>query len=421
MILRFVAATDERVPHGVQVKNATTGEVFGQIDVWYACPGQVFEFVLSAEQARAAFREGLALSLAEGSVLWLVGAGPHTISAQLPQLVVDPGPSNLDRFLELFCSAASLQPCDWMEVCVLDGLRDWARMGRKDAEDALRLHLNIAFNPEKGRRENIRGVPCDEAPGGPESTGPFALLALEQPGHPSLRFAEQGFERAHVPAWDVIAHGHLVTESCYNIAYPMMAMAVTRGDADLKRRALRQLRMCMNALAEPDDLYLRYHLTTKERTFANWSRGVAWYMLGWMRTLALLAPEERPDDLVEEAGRVVDWAGGYQLPGGLWSCFLKEPEVAPDSSGSAGIAAAVALGIREGMVDKKALPVAQKAYEALMACTSHEGWLRGTSQSNKKETHHMDIQRHPFRVIAPWGMGMLAQLAAQLDFKNERN
>ena len=419
MLLRFVAATDERVLHRVQVSNAASGEIFGQFDVCYACPGQVFELMLSAEQATSAFRDGLALSLLEGPALWLVNEGTRTTPAQRPQLVADPGPASLERFLNLFCSAATLQPCDWMEVCVLDGLRDWKGLGREDASEALRLHLETAFHPTKGQRENIWGRPCDEAPGGPESTGPFAILALEEPGHPALRFAEQGFVNSHVPDLDVIARGHLVTESCYNVAYPMMALAVTRGDADLKRRSLHQLRMCMKYLTAPDDLSLRYHLSTQERTFQNWSRGVAWYLLGWMRTLSLLPPEERPEDLIEEAGRMAAWVVKYQLPGGLWPCFLKEKEVAPDTSGCAGIAAAIALGVAEGMLDEKYFPAATRAYDALMACTRYDGWLRGVSQSNKKETHAMDIQRHAFRVIAPWGMGLLAQLAAALsDCKN---
>ncbi|MCC5844598.1 MAG: hypothetical protein JJU05_10140 [Verrucomicrobia bacterium] len=44
-----------------------------------------------------------------------------------------------------------------------------------------------------------------------------------------------------------------------------------------------------------------------------------------------------------------------------------------------------------------------------------DGGLTGTSQSNKKESHAMDIQRHPFRVTAPWGQGLFGQLAAALD------
>src|SRR5690606_9992067 len=127
----------------------------------YACPGQAFEFLFSADQAASAVRDGLALSLTEGPALWLVGDGPRTTAAQLPQLVPDPGPASRERFLGLFCSAATLQPCDWMEVCVLDGLRDWKLLGREDAAGALRLHLETAFDPVCGQRENLMGHPCD--------------------------------------------------------------------------------------------------------------------------------------------------------------------------------------------------------------------------------------------------------------------
>lgn len=39
---------------------------------------------------------------------------------------------------------------------------------------------------------------------------------------------------------------------------------------------------------------------------------------------------------------------------------------------------------------------------------------RGITQSYKRETHLMDIQRSSYRIIAPWGMGLLAQLLAAL-------
>ncbi|EIQ01801.1 endopolygalacturonase [Opitutaceae bacterium TAV1] len=416
MSLRIVAAVDERVPHQVDVANAATGEHYGAIDVLYACPGQVFELALTTEQTAASLRDGLSLSVKNGaSPLWIVAPGPNAPDAILPQLYADNAPPTLENFLALFCSAASLQPCDWMEICVLDGLFDWAMKGRKDAQQTVFDHLDTFLHPGTGQRENIRSHPCDDEAGGPESTGPFAILAALAPGHPALRFADEGFEKHLRPGTGTIGLNTIVTESNYNIAYPMMMMATEAGRADLRERALRQLEVARERLTAPDDLYLRHFFDTGEKTFRNWSRGVAWYYLGLVRTLALLPPKERPASLVAEAGRVAAWVTRHQLPDGLWPCFLKENDLLPDSSGSAGIAAALALGVRHGMVDASLLPAAAKALDGLMTFMTHDGWLRGTAQSNKRETHHMDIQRSSFRVIAPWGMGLFAQLAAALD------
>ena len=86
----------------------------------------------------------------------------------------------------------------------------------------------------------------------------------------------------------------------------------------------------------------------------------------------------------------------------------------PDSSGSAGIAAAIALAVRQGMLGREHLRTARRAKDGLMNHLSADGWLRGVSQSNKPEAEGIDLQRGPHRVIAPWGMGLLAQLLAAL-------
>ena len=416
LTLRFTAAVDERSPHVVSVANTATRENYGCIEVFYACPGQVFEFPLTAIQSQVALRDGLSLSIQDGvSPLWIVGPGPHSPAPILPHLYPDNEPATLENFLSLFCSDASIQPCDWMEICVLDGLQDWSAKGRKDAREALSSHLDVLLHPEKGQRENIYGHPNDDEPGGPESLGPHAVLASVFPNHPALRFADQGFENHRHPDLGTIGTERIVTESNYNIAYPMMVLALKSERPHLYERALLQLETARQLLTDKDNLYLRHEIKTGEKSFANWSRGVAWYFVGLVRTLALLPESERPSTLVAEAGRVAAWVRRHQLPGGLWPCFLKENNILPDTSGSAGIAAAIALGIRHQLVEPSVLPVATKAHEALLGQMTHDGWLRGVSQSNKRETHHMDIQRHAFRVIAPWGMGLFAQLAAALE------
>ena len=413
--LRFTVAVDQRCLHRGAVANAISGESYAVSDVPYGCPGQVFEIPLTADQAAAAVRDGLSLHLAESAApLWVVAPGPQAPPAVLPHLYAGTGPSTAERFLRLFCSDASLQPCDWMENCVLDGLMDWATLGRVAARTALRKHLDLFFNPVTGRRENLKGIPCDGAPGGPETTGPWAALARLHRTHPALALAEEGFEKDYDPRTDSVGK-RVVAETSYNIAYPMMALARFAGKAQWQERALQQLAVNQQHLADEDDLWLRYFPESGERTFKNWSRGVAWYYLGLVRTLMLLPANERPNTLVDEIERVVVWVAKHQPPDGLWPCFLKEPDILPDTSGSAGIAAAIALAVRHGMLGREHLVTAQRAKAALLEQLTPDGWLRGVAQSNKRETHHMDIQRSSYRVIAPWGMGMLAQLLAALE------
>ncbi|MEX2606507.1 MAG: glycoside hydrolase family 88 protein [Kiritimatiellia bacterium] len=412
---RVISGTDHRFAHRLRVKNAGSGELYGTLNVFFSSPGQMFEFALTAEQAAEVVASGLSLQLEDGPPLWIVAKDAGVSEALCPHLYAGSGRPPLEHCLSLLCSEASLQPCDWMAVCVLDVLRDWSGKGREDAKQELRRQLDHYFNPDSGQREDIYGQPTDDHAGGPESAGPFAVLALEEPQHPALRFALEGFDFHRHSERDVVGKEQLVTESAYNVAYPMMAMALHSGHPELKERSLKQLRALRDLLTTDGDVFLRYRYETGERTFQNWSRGVAWYFLGLVRTLALLPEKERPRDLVAEAERMAEWVARHQLPNGLWACFLNEGNVPPDSSGCAGIAAALAVGVREGMVDASWLPSAVRAYEGLMNRMTPDGWLRGTSQSNKKESHGMDIQRHPFRVTAPWGMGLFGQLASALE------
>lgn len=343
--------------------------------------------------------------------------GERSTDAILPQLYF-PGThdSDVESFKGLFFSWASLQPCDWMGVCVLDGLRDWSLLGSESAKRLLSKQLSTYFKEDGSFvREDFYGRPVDNRAGGVEEQGPFAVLALENPNHPAIRFFEESIDRYYVDEVACVASSAVVAESAYNIAYPMAAIAIQWDSKDLLQKAFQQLRMTQKFLSREDDLWLRYYFKEKENGFRNWSRGVAWYMLGLVRTLALLDPQDRPEDLVAEVKRISYWVARHQNEDGLWPCFLKETEVSSDTSGSAGIAAAIAIAVKSGMLDSDMLSVASKTAGALENYLAPGGWLRGASQSNKSQTHAMDIQRMDYRVIAPWGMGLYAQLLAAIE------
>lgn len=415
--LRLTVAVDERVEHVIRVANVKSGKVYGDIAVRFASPGQVLGLELSYSDSNEVLRDGISLAVEKGACpLWLVAPGPNAPGSILPHLALSEGEATIDGFLDVFCSPASIQPCDWMGICVLDGLGDWAELGLDRAAAALNGQLDCYFDPAKGRRENVRGNPCDGEPGGPESTGPFARLAIQcgRAGHPALALAEMGFEKYLHPQLNVVGRS-IVAETSYNIAYPMMALAVHSGKDEYFSRALRQLEINRQYLSGTDVLWLRYYGNERGHFFRSWSRGVAWYFLGLIRTLSLLNPGDRPAGLVAEACRMARWVSRRQLESGLWPCFFDEPATLPDTSGCAGIAAAVAIGVRQGILPVDGLPTARRTYVALLdGYLDPDGWLRGVAPSNKGEAAAVDLQRTNCRIIAPWGMGLFAQLAAAL-------
>ena len=101
----------------------------------------------------------------------------------------------------------------------------------------------------------------------------------------------------------------------------------------------------------------------------------------------------------------------YQRGDGLWCGFLPEPDVAPDTSGSAGIAAAVFIAARLGAAEPAWILAARRALQGCLDRLSLHGFLTGVSQSNKREGGPA-FQRSPHRVSLQFGMGLLGVLLA---------
>lgn len=81
---------------------------------------------------------------------------------------------------------------------------------------------------------------------------------------------------------------------------------------------------------------------------------------------------------------MAEWTGRRQNARGLWPCFFDEPGVLPDTSGSAGIAAAVALEVQRRIIDSRLRNVAELAFEELSATyLEPDGWLRGARKATR--------------------------------------
>ncbi len=348
--------------------------------------------------AEAAQRQGLILTL-EGGETPLALLVPTTANAPglAPQLWQAANANPEEEFIHRLASLDSLQQFSWMEGCVLDGLHD---LGLKEAWLA---HLQFFFN-EPARIDSMFGV---------ENTLPVAALTRWKPEHPAIA-RTIAFWRKSLRADNTIGGGDSTVAECnYTVAYPMALLSKNIEDEWLARQAPRQLRAARDRLVHDNKLWLR-HYTGDRRTYPNWCRGVCWYSLGLARTLIELKSDSSLDDLKQELARVLAFARGYQRPDGLYSCFLDEPAIAPDTSGSAGIAAAMALAARHGLVGSEFRDAARATWKGLVAKLTGDGFLTGVSQSNKREAGEA-LQRSDYRVTLQFGMGLMAQLKAALD------
>jgi rhamnogalacturonyl hydrolase YesR len=141
-------------------------------------------------------------------------------------------------------------------------------------------------------------------------------------------------------------------------------------------------------------------------------------MLGMTRTwLELRSSRYAGLPGMEEVGnelhRIADVALSWRQPGsdGLWTCFLDQPGTGIETSGSAGIAAALALGARHGLLRGRYLDVAGECLRALETFLNPDGILSGVSQHN---AGGIVLQLSGYRVLSQMGMGLLALLYAEL-------
>ncbi len=186
----------------------------------------------------------------------------------------------------------------------------------------------------------------------------------------------------------------------------MAVIGKARQDEDLMKNAIMQLKHRF-ILYHEGHFYLRY-CENGTRTFRNWARGVAWILLGFVRTIVELKDIIYDEEIVQKYKEGVDLALSMQQSNGLWNCFM-DKDVLPDTSGSAGIAAAILTGVNHDILPETYWQPAEKCWSGLIGYLTPDGLLSGTAQGNQGG---IELQESNYRVISQMGMGLMAQLYA---------
>jgi hypothetical protein len=284
-----------------------------------------------------------------------------------------------------------------------------------------RAHLDL-FTNAKGDLiyEDHVSQRKTNAIGGIEATLPFAAIAKVFPAHPSLKIAEDFWtRRAKSHPEGLIIDGQTVsTEGAYTVGYPLAVLSKLRKDDKLRAMAFTQLRMRQKLLARDGGIHQRGKADGSSVTYKNWARGMAWYMLGFSRTLSELKEHAaEAEDLRAEFLRAAELCVSLQQEDGLWRCFADDEKSLPDTSGGAGIAAALVIGVNQGLLPAKYLESARKTAAGVEKYLTPDGFLDGVAQSNKGGE---GLQRGRYRVIYQMGMGLYAQLVAGLKHADQR-
>ncbi|GIW24563.1 glycoside hydrolase family 88 protein [Meiothermus sp.] len=434
-LLRLVNARDCRRTAWVRV--FYQGGLIGELDV--RIPAQWASFVLDMSEALGqnpgAWPEvlelavsaaenpvGLVDSLQPGSLpALLVGKGqrlgPTSAWVAVPGGAVSPMQRMLGDFL---LSRAANDYLGWMIGCTTTGLCNLHQAtGEASYLQALRRRLagvgeGFPLEGRKGRGEVV------EEPGyiDPlnqklESFAPVAALAYLQQVEPTLERAQllralggQMLETARQ------GRDFLTTEGCFTLAFPLAACATVLHEPAWWEVAWQACARRWDFLYRGECVIQRaYH--DGRRYMVNWARGIAWLVLGTAQT-ALQLPPDHPGraELASRLAGIAHLLLQSQRPDGLWSVFTDRPDLPVETSGSAGIAAGLALAVQAGWLGTGALQAALRCAQGLEGFLEPDGCLGGVSQHNPAS--EVALQTH-YRIRAAWGTGLFAQLVAALQ------
>ncbi len=398
----------------LKVKIANVGTELGTMDIRHSSVLVPYELKINAEFIPLINQYGIELTLDSPSSLWIFSERDRQIdnSAFLPHiLIANEETGTTEAFLSCMESVNSIQSFGWREGTVLDGLWQLYKLkGHKKALDVINQHFSLYFRDGNLCYENGRSDPRLNVIDGIESTIPFATLVRLDKNLPILKTVVDGWEKLKKPDGRIIDGTLVSAEGCYTIAYPMAVIGKAWSDEKLMKEALNQLKQRF-VLYNDNKIYLRYNTGNGNYTYPNWARGAAWNLLGFCRTIVELKDIMTDDDIVKKFREGIDLALSMQREDGLWGCFMHKLDSLPDTSGSAGIAAAILIGVRNNILPTVYALRAKKCWRGLQAYITPDGFLKGVAQDNRGG---IELQESDYRVIAQMGMGMLSQLYAEL-------
>ncbi len=391
-------------------------KTLGELDVSFASVLLVVELPLSRGDAEQILAKGLRITRTEGTAPFFLFSptSEKTPVILRPHILAASGTSPWEEFMKRMAGLETIQPFGWMEGCALVGTQDLAgAFPEKGYGTALENRLDLFLTAKHLDYEDTHSRPIRNGFHTIEGTLPVAAIARTRPDHPSLETALDFWNRHR--AKGPFGKGVIMdattcsAEGSYTIAFPMMRVANQRGDRQLADGALEQIRLRVNLLKDPEgNIYLRN--VNGNWKMKNWARGITWYYLGLIRTVAEAPEGLDTADLRAEAVTVMDFVISHQLPDGLWRNFFDDPDQKIDTSGSAGIAAALALGAKHGILPEKAETAARKTLAGLKPYLTPDGLLTMGTPSNRGNAA-MGNRREIF----PVGMGLAAQLVSALE------
>jgi unsaturated rhamnogalacturonyl hydrolase len=287
VFIRLTAAIDFREEKRLSLITTISNKVIGEWVMTFAHPYQPFEFEIPERFTDIIRKEGIRINLSQGEDnAWFYASDENIPEGFQPHLLVGNSPGSIEDFFNNLYSMNSFSPFGWMGGTVQDALFTLHKQGHAKASFTLRQHLEHYLDDEVGIRfESPNTIPLDGSFNSIEDFLPFAAIVTLYPTHPSidkaLAFMLEGRDEN-----GVIGGNHITTEGCYTLAYPLMAIGLNRNMDSFIQIALDQLEVRKSLLTDEEAIYQRSS-RGGQKSYRNWGRGVAWYLLGLVKTASL--------------------------------------------------------------------------------------------------------------------------------------
>ena len=419
LLFRLTSAIDFREEVTILAYLPESEVEIGAFDIRFSHPFQPFQISVDSKFIKEINYGGIALRMTKGEKdTWFFSPElSHTDNQGLqPHLLIGTSNRPEKAFRQNLLSMNSFSPFGWMGGCVIDALWEMSQKGDKEASQILKKQLSFFLDSKKGIIfESPTTIPVDGTFNSIEDFLPFASIVDVYPNHVSVQKTLDFLKSKENNEGIMLSRNDITTEACYTVAYPLAAIAVSRNNSQLAQTAISQLQFRTCFLTNNTTIFQRSSLEGHQ-SYANWGRGVVWYLVGIAKTLAILKNSsfrnlDGINEMEKEFVRAIQAVEKWQSTKGVWCSFIDRPETGLDSSATAGIALAYSMGHKLELLNISYVEKAKIAYQALLPLLTPDGFLTNVSQINRGGE---DLQAGSYRVISQFGMGLMAQLKCSL-------
>jgi rhamnogalacturonyl hydrolase YesR len=415
LVFRFTSSIWQAERFRIELYLLKSHKIINSTEVWNPYFLQPFEIEIDSSFFDPVFEEGIGVRpVGQKESFFIFSDTDENIPVQFrPSLLCfKDAPSRRNEVVKRLADDSSLQFFGWPEGCLWDGIFDLGESSAKfDSSFIIQRRLKH-FLDENNKLDYVvtDNRKITNAIYNVETVLPFGILAKIKPDHP-LVWQAVDFCKSQINSAGIITHKDgnelkIKTEENYTVSYPLLVIAKNTGDHSLADIAVSNLLYRKKLLSTENGVFHR-KIGSDNPVYLNWARGTAWYLLGLAKSIKLIPPAHpKYNELVEEFQLAASRVVSHINPDGMFYAFLHDKTTTLDTSGTAGIVAAFAYGVKNNFLSEVHYSdvIRKSINEMVKSYLTPDGYLRGSTQINNGGEI---LQRSKFRTISPYTLGFI--------------